>query len=232
MDASSAISQESPTSSGFTRTLLLELQAAFEEAVEDYLATCKQLNKPPQKQYSGKLKLRIPPDIHVAIAEAAEASGKRSGPMGNGNLHTCGFCAVEDPGSGGLIPKTGNIKICYGSFTFRYICNCDSRILCPCGGYGGAAPVIFGSFVRGFTANGAESDEEMQKQIEFINWKRGFFRLTLVLSILFGIFAGIINAEVYDSGGAFLAGFFVFFGLTWLIYFGIGFVVRGFASKR
>ena len=93
-------------------------------------------------------------------------------------------------------------------------------------------PSIFGSFVRGFTANGAESDEEMQKQIEFINWKRGFFRLTLVLSILFGIFAGIINAEVYDSGGAFLAGFFVFFGLTWLIYFGIGFVVRGFASKR
>ena len=93
-------------------------------------------------------------------------------------------------------------------------------------------PSLFGSFVRGFTGKDAESGEEMQKQIEFINWRKGFFRLTFVLSILFGVFAGIINAEVYDSGGAFLAGFFVFFGLTWLIYFAIGFVVRGFASKR
>ena len=93
-------------------------------------------------------------------------------------------------------------------------------------------PSLFSSFVRGFTGKDAESDEEMQKQVKFINWKKGFFRLTLVLSVLLGIFAGIINAEVYDSGGAFLAGFFVFFGMTWFIYFAIGFVVRGFASKR
>ena len=61
---------------GFHADTAPELQAAFEEAVEDYLATCKRLNKPPQKPYSGKLMLRIPPDIHVAIAEAAEASGR------------------------------------------------------------------------------------------------------------------------------------------------------------
>lgn len=61
---------------GFHADTAPELQAAFEEAVEDYLATCKRLNKPPQKPYSGKLRLQIPPDIHVAIAEAAEASGR------------------------------------------------------------------------------------------------------------------------------------------------------------
>ena len=61
---------------GFHADTAPELQAVFEEAVEDYLATCKRLNKPPQKPYSGKLRLRIPPDIHVAIAKAAEASGK------------------------------------------------------------------------------------------------------------------------------------------------------------
>ena len=93
-------------------------------------------------------------------------------------------------------------------------------------------PSLFSSFVREFTSKDAKSDEEMQEQIKFINWKKGFFRLTLVLSILFGVFAGIINAEAYDSGGAFLAGFFVFFGLTWLIYLAIGFVIRGFASKK
>ena len=61
---------------GFHADTVPELQEAFEEAVEDYLETCEKLNKPPQKPYSGNLRLRIPPDIHVAIAKAAEASGK------------------------------------------------------------------------------------------------------------------------------------------------------------
>lgn len=61
---------------GFHADTVAELQVAFEEAVEDYLETCQKLNKSPQKPYSGNLRLRIPPDIHVAIAEAAEASGK------------------------------------------------------------------------------------------------------------------------------------------------------------
>ena len=59
---------------GFHADTDAELQAAFKEAVEDYLETCQKLNKPPQKSYSGKLRLRIPSDIHVAIAKAAEAS--------------------------------------------------------------------------------------------------------------------------------------------------------------
>ena len=61
---------------GFHADTVLELQEAFEEAVDDYLETCGKLNKPPQKPYSGNLRLQIPPDIHVAIARAAEASGK------------------------------------------------------------------------------------------------------------------------------------------------------------
>jgi len=52
------------------------LRAAFEEAVDDYLETCSKLGKDPQKTYSGKLMLRIPPDIHAAVAIAAETSGK------------------------------------------------------------------------------------------------------------------------------------------------------------
>ena len=60
---------------GFHADTEPELQEAFEEAVEDYLETCERLNKRPQKSYSGKLRLQIPPDIHVAIAKAAEASG-------------------------------------------------------------------------------------------------------------------------------------------------------------
>ncbi len=61
---------------GFHGESVAELRAAFEEAVDDYLETCAKLNRPPQKPYSGKLMLRIPPDIHAAVAMAAEVSGK------------------------------------------------------------------------------------------------------------------------------------------------------------
>ena len=61
---------------GFHGESVAELRSAFEEAVDDYLETCATLGKEPQKSYSGKLMLRIPPDIHAAVATAAETSGK------------------------------------------------------------------------------------------------------------------------------------------------------------
>lgn len=53
-----------------------ELKTAFEEAVNDYLETCHVVGKTPQKPYSGKLMLRIRPEIHAAVATAAELSGQ------------------------------------------------------------------------------------------------------------------------------------------------------------
>ncbi len=53
-----------------------ELEAAFKEAVDHYLDTCARLGDEPNRPYSGKLTLRIPPSIHAAIATAAETSGK------------------------------------------------------------------------------------------------------------------------------------------------------------
>ncbi len=53
-----------------------ELEAAFKEAVDDYLSTCAKLGDDPNKPYSGKLTLRIPPSVHAVIATAAENSGK------------------------------------------------------------------------------------------------------------------------------------------------------------
>lgn len=61
---------------GFHGESVEELRSAFVESVEDYLETCEKLNRPPQKPYSGNLMLRIPPQVHAAIATAAEVSGK------------------------------------------------------------------------------------------------------------------------------------------------------------
>ena len=61
---------------GFHGESVAELRSAFEEAVDDYLETCEKLGRKPQKTYSGKMMLRISPDIHAAVATAAEARGK------------------------------------------------------------------------------------------------------------------------------------------------------------
>ena len=61
---------------GFHANSFPELHTAFEEAVDDYLQTCKQIGKSPQKPYSGKIMLRVPPEIHARTAMMAEAHGK------------------------------------------------------------------------------------------------------------------------------------------------------------
>ena len=61
---------------GFHGETVTELKLAFEESVDDYLETCSKVGKSPQKPYSGKLMLRIPSNIHAAVATAAELSGK------------------------------------------------------------------------------------------------------------------------------------------------------------
>lgn len=41
-----------------------ELQAAFEEAVVDYVDTCKQVGKEPQRAFRGSFNVRVPAELH------------------------------------------------------------------------------------------------------------------------------------------------------------------------
>jgi len=61
---------------GFHGSTVSELESAFHEAVDHYLEVCKKIGQQPQKPYSGKLTLRIPPEIHRAVATAAEINNK------------------------------------------------------------------------------------------------------------------------------------------------------------
>lgn len=53
-----------------------ELGAEFEHAIKDYLADCKQRGVHPEKPASGKLPLRVPPEVHSRALVAAQAAGK------------------------------------------------------------------------------------------------------------------------------------------------------------
>ena len=53
-----------------------QLRAEFELAIKDYLADCKEQGVHPEKPASGKLLLRVPPEIHGRALVAAQAAGK------------------------------------------------------------------------------------------------------------------------------------------------------------
>lgn len=61
---------------GFHGDSVAEIRQAFHESVDDYLDLCERIGKPPQKSYSGKILLRLAPELHARAAMQAEATGK------------------------------------------------------------------------------------------------------------------------------------------------------------
>ena len=60
---------------GFHGESVVELESAFHEAVDDYLAACKKLKQSPDKPYSGRVMLRLPPEVHARASAAAQVQG-------------------------------------------------------------------------------------------------------------------------------------------------------------
>jgi predicted HicB family RNase H-like nuclease len=52
-----------------------ELEKAFHQAVDDYLALCKTLRRAPDREYSGRIPLRIDAGLHRRVAIAADSEG-------------------------------------------------------------------------------------------------------------------------------------------------------------
>ena len=64
--------------STFQGTSVKELEKAFKDSIDDYLAWCKEGGEQPEKTFSGNSRLRISPDLHAKLAQ--NASLKRSKP--------------------------------------------------------------------------------------------------------------------------------------------------------
>ena len=52
----------------FEADSVVKLKRAFKEAVEDYITTCKELGKDPDKEYKGSFNVRLKPKIHRLAA--------------------------------------------------------------------------------------------------------------------------------------------------------------------
>jgi len=45
-----------------------ELESAFKDVVNDYISTCEQVGKEPEKVYTGTFNVRVPSDLHKRAA--------------------------------------------------------------------------------------------------------------------------------------------------------------------
>lgn len=60
----------------FEGASVTELKIAFEEAVEDYLALCKETGKEVFKSFKGSFNIRLNPELHAKAFENATIAGK------------------------------------------------------------------------------------------------------------------------------------------------------------
>ena len=52
-----------------------QVENAFHDSVDDYLAFCKERGEAPDKPYSGQFVVRLDPELHRRISMAAQAKG-------------------------------------------------------------------------------------------------------------------------------------------------------------
>ena len=57
----------------FEADTVIKLKKAFKEAVEDYISTCKALDKDPDKEFKGSFNVRVKPKIHRLAAMKSAA---------------------------------------------------------------------------------------------------------------------------------------------------------------
>jgi predicted HicB family RNase H-like nuclease len=60
----------------FEGTSVAEMQKAFRESVDDYLAFCAQRGESPEKPFSGKFVVRMPADLHRKAYVQAKLADK------------------------------------------------------------------------------------------------------------------------------------------------------------
>ncbi len=73
-----------------------ELEHAFRDSIDDYLAFCQERGEEPDKPFSGRLMLRLPPALHREVYVQARREGKSLNQWIADKLETASkcFCGV------------------------------------------------------------------------------------------------------------------------------------------
>lgn len=102
---------------GFHADNVVALRAAFQEAVDDYVATCQRIGKLAEKSFSGNMMFRVDPALHARAALAAELAGKSLNQWGEetiaeavGRAKSASFPARLRPVAEGSAPPANRRK--------------------------------------------------------------------------------------------------------------------------
>jgi predicted HicB family RNase H-like nuclease len=60
----------------FQGTTVKEVEGAFRDSIDDYLEFCEQRGESPDKPFSGRFMLRLPPELHRQLFVQARREGK------------------------------------------------------------------------------------------------------------------------------------------------------------
>jgi predicted HicB family RNase H-like nuclease len=60
----------------FEGASVADLEKDFRSAVDEYLKTCKGIGREPERPFSGRFMVRVPSELHCAIALAAKKERK------------------------------------------------------------------------------------------------------------------------------------------------------------
>ena len=60
----------------FQGTSVQELEQAFRDSIDDYLEFCAERGEEPDKPFSGRLMVRLDPDLHRSLYIEAKSAGK------------------------------------------------------------------------------------------------------------------------------------------------------------
>lgn len=61
---------------GFEGDTVNELESDFQNGVDDYIETCRDIGKIPETPFSDKIVLDMPPDLYAAVARQASQNQK------------------------------------------------------------------------------------------------------------------------------------------------------------
>ena len=54
----------------------IDIEQEFHEAVDDYLEFCKENGKEPDREFDGKLRVKVAPELHRNLDKAAQNAGE------------------------------------------------------------------------------------------------------------------------------------------------------------
>jgi predicted HicB family RNase H-like nuclease len=60
----------------FQGTSVEELEREFRDSIDDYLEFCEERSEEPDRPFSGRLMLRLPPNVHREVYVRARQEGK------------------------------------------------------------------------------------------------------------------------------------------------------------